>query len=112
MYRTESRKYHEIKIMGKDVYGFKSAYSIRPIKLTPLVSKIICVGKEDLSNKDIGTSIGVGIVNGLAGLAALGLISKHKLTTYQLVIDGESHLILTNEKSAIRGLDALCRRYR
>ena len=112
MYRTESRKYHEIKVMGKDVYGFKSAYSIKPIKLTPFVSKVRCIGKEDLSNKDLGTSIGVGIINGLAGLATLGLISKHKLTTYQLVIDGESHLILTNEKSAIRGLDALCRRYR
>lgn len=111
MYRVEKGNYHDIQFVGKDVYGFKEAYSIIPVKLTGSVTMVKPLGREEFSVQDAGTAICAGLFNAVAGLLALGFLCNRKPSTYQVVINGVSHIIQTNERSKKHLLEKWCRKF-
>lgn len=112
MLRVVKGKYYDVICMKGDVYGFKEAYSIRPIKLTHLITSAKCEGKKELDSRDVGISICVGVADLLAGFITLGIMGSRKETTYQLVVNGESLVIETNDRAAKHTLDTICRKFK
>lgn len=112
MLQVVEGNYKDIYIVGKDIYAYKNAYSLKPIKLTHLVTDVKNMGKDELDTGDVGTAICIGLVDSLAGLLSLGIMGHRKCTTYQLVVYGENLVIQTNEKQAKRLLDVLCLKFK
>ena len=112
MFQVVQGKYKDLKFVGKDVYGYKHAYSIIPIKLTANVELVRPVTDTSIKALDVGIAVGVSCVDLLAGILTLGLLSKRQPKTYQVVINGASHFIQTDETLAISTLDRWSHKYK